>query len=134
QECGEQGRIEPGQRWFNTSPEVVNYLAWFCPGERGALDHRLELFGRSARDYAELRKSLTTAPLLPRPRAPAAGAEPEKPPEWRRILGEWRGPLPFFPPFHHPRAPPAPPPPSPPPPPRGPPPPPPPPPGPPPPP
>jgi hypothetical protein len=49
----EEERIPPGQHWFTTAPEAVNYLVWFCPGEKGFLDQRLNLFGGVARDYLD---------------------------------------------------------------------------------
>ncbi len=75
----EEGKIAPGQNWFNTSPEVGNYFAWYCPGERCFLDHRLPLFGKVAADYALIRKQLSTDD------APAdVRGEKGAPPAWER--------------------------------------------------
>jgi hypothetical protein len=52
------GKLPDNTRWFNTSPDVVNYFAWFCPGEKGFLDQRLALFDRTAGDYVSARKLL----------------------------------------------------------------------------
>ena len=53
------GLIEPGGRWFNTSPDVLHYLAWYCPGERGFIDQRVSLYNGAAADYLTARKSLS---------------------------------------------------------------------------
>jgi hypothetical protein len=58
----DQGLVETGNRWFNTTPEVVSYLAWYSPGQRGFLDHRLQLFGAVAKDYAAVRQALEGPP------------------------------------------------------------------------
>ena len=53
------GLIEPDGRWFNTSPEAFHYLAWYCPGERGFIDQRLELYDEAAADYTAVRNALS---------------------------------------------------------------------------
>lgn len=40
----QQGALPPEARTFATHPDVAHYCAWFCPGEKGFLDHRLGLF------------------------------------------------------------------------------------------
>src|SRR5262249_4157972 len=52
------GKLAEETHWFNTAPEVVNYFAYFCPGEKGFLDHRLSLFRRSSQQYLTVRKAL----------------------------------------------------------------------------
>jgi hypothetical protein len=52
------GFLAKDARWFNVSPEVVNYMAWYCPGERGFFDLRLALFDGSAQDYEDARADL----------------------------------------------------------------------------
>jgi len=52
------GLIEKDARWFNVSPEVVNYMAWYCPGARGFLDLRLGLFDGTAQEYEDARADL----------------------------------------------------------------------------
>jgi hypothetical protein len=55
----EEGLIQPGQHWFNTRPEMVSYLAWYCPGEKGFLDMRLALYSKEvAEDYQRVRRAL----------------------------------------------------------------------------
>jgi tetratricopeptide (TPR) repeat protein len=51
-------KVAKGTHWFNLSPEIVHYFAWFCPGERGFLDHRLSLFMKEAQDYEDVRHAL----------------------------------------------------------------------------
>jgi hypothetical protein len=57
-EWRKEGKLPANIHWFNTSPDVVNYFAWFCPGEKGFFDHRLALFDKVAGDYAKARKLL----------------------------------------------------------------------------
>jgi hypothetical protein len=70
--------IEPGAHWFNTAPDVLYYLAWYCPGERAFIDNqRWSLYDRAtAEDFAVLRKSLA------RDGGDAASADPK----WRKVL------------------------------------------------
>ena len=70
--------IPPDGRWFNTSPDVLYYLAWYCPGQRAFIDNqRLSLYDRTtASDFTVLRKSLA------REGGDAASADPK----WRKIL------------------------------------------------
>jgi hypothetical protein len=57
----DEGLTTPDDRWFNVGPEVAAYLAWYCPGQKGFLDTRLQLYGKSAADYVEVRKGLFSA-------------------------------------------------------------------------
>jgi len=66
--------------WFNVAPDVVNYLAWFCPGQRGFVDLRLLMDEQAARDLVEMRESLAKL------EQPAEGKEPA----WREILSRHR--------------------------------------------
>jgi hypothetical protein len=55
----EEGLLEPGQRWFNVSPEAANYFAWYCPGEKLFIDTRVVVFPTDvARDYRTAFKAL----------------------------------------------------------------------------
>jgi hypothetical protein len=65
------------KRYFNTNPEVVNYVAWFAPEWRGFLDQRLHLFNGAAKDYTDVRRSLAEA---------WQGLKGG--PRWRKPLGE----------------------------------------------
>jgi hypothetical protein len=55
---GEAGRVPADAHWFNLSPEIANYLAWYAPGQRGYLDQRVGLFGAAARDFITVRRGL----------------------------------------------------------------------------
>jgi hypothetical protein len=57
-EWRDAGLLREDARWFNVSPEVVSYMAWYCPGERGFLDLRLALFDAAAKDYEDAREEL----------------------------------------------------------------------------
>jgi hypothetical protein len=52
------GLIKADAHWFNISPDVVHYMAWYCPGERGFLDLRLGLYDATAADYVDVRGEL----------------------------------------------------------------------------
>jgi hypothetical protein len=53
------GLLQGDVHWFNDSPEVLNYMAWYCPGERGFFDQRLALYDRNVvAEYLQVRKSL----------------------------------------------------------------------------
>ena len=47
----EQGKLRDDDRGFLFHPSVVHYCAWFCPEERGFLDHRFPLFYAVAGEY-----------------------------------------------------------------------------------
>jgi len=79
----EQGVLPEAHKWFNLSPDVSYYLAWFAPGERAFIDARLELFSEAAADFATVRKALSGTS---EPRPDALGELP--PPAWRRVFRE----------------------------------------------
>jgi hypothetical protein len=54
----EQGLLPAEAHWFNIRPEITNYLAWFAPGERAFIDHRLTQFPEAATDYLQFRNTL----------------------------------------------------------------------------
>src|SRR5262249_11293545 len=58
---------------FPLHPDVAHYCAWFCPGEKGFLDHRFALFTRVAPEYEPVCRALL-----------AAG--PGEPAGWRKVL------------------------------------------------
>jgi hypothetical protein len=70
--------IKPDSHWFNTAPEVLYYLAWYCPGQRAFIDNlRLSLYDQTTMaDFAVMRKSLA------REGGDAASADPK----WRKVL------------------------------------------------
>jgi hypothetical protein len=90
----EENQLPADGRWFNTTSEVTNYLAWYCPGQRAFLDRHLELFGRptgadpaggkdqssAAADYRAVQNAF---------RAVVSGQEPSDPEDLpsRRLAG-----------------------------------------------
>jgi tetratricopeptide (TPR) repeat protein len=73
-----EGLIEQDAHWFNTVPQTLPYLAWYCPGERAFIDNqRLGLYDQAtAADYAVVRKSL----------AYVSGDAGAQEPRWRSLL------------------------------------------------
>ncbi len=65
------------ERAFAVHPDVAHYLAWFCPGERSFLDHRLSTGVETAREFEGVCRELN--PLL------AKGGRPI------RLVGGWQG-------------------------------------------
>src|SRR5262245_2811804 len=51
QRLRDEGKLTANDRVFPFHPDVGNYLAWFCPGEKVFLDGRLTLFGRVLPEY-----------------------------------------------------------------------------------
>jgi hypothetical protein len=80
----EQGRVPPGTHWFNLTPDVANYLAWYAPGERSFLDQRAGLFAAAAPDFVAVRRALAggNAPSDAEADNAEAGAEPA----WRGVF------------------------------------------------
>jgi hypothetical protein len=74
-----QGLLRPGERVFAVAPEVAQYGAWFCPGEKHFLDHRLQLFPRAAQEYETVCRA-----LLPDLVEDDSDGEPAK--SWRQVL------------------------------------------------
>ena len=54
----EQGLLPAEAHWFNIRPEITNYLAWYAPGERAFIDHRLTQFPEAATEYLQFRNAL----------------------------------------------------------------------------
>ncbi|MBX9623251.1 MAG: hypothetical protein K2X82_05510, partial [Gemmataceae bacterium] len=52
------GRLGPDDRAFHVHPDGAAHAAYFAPGERCFLDHRLGLFGGAAKEYATVCKAL----------------------------------------------------------------------------
>ncbi|HEY7330472.1 MAG TPA: hypothetical protein VH592_22720 [Gemmataceae bacterium] len=53
-----QGTLPPDRFALTFSPEAANYLAWFCPEEKGFVDSRWSLFDDVADDYVRMRRCL----------------------------------------------------------------------------
>jgi hypothetical protein len=73
-----QGKLRDGERVFALDPEVAQYSAWFCPGEKHFFDHRYPLFPQAAREYEVVYQALS---------GDRAGEEESGAPTvWRQIL------------------------------------------------
>ncbi len=87
----EQGVVGPDDVLFNAAPEVTYYLAWFCPGERGFIDHRLPLFAAAGPDFVKARKALSGEDILERRSSAAApGQERPEAPGWRDVFRRYK--------------------------------------------
>lgn len=71
-----QGKLDKG-RGFLFHPSVVHYCAWFCPEEKGFLDHRLQLYHDVAGEYERICQALH----------PGIGRKDHQPvDDWRSLL------------------------------------------------
>jgi hypothetical protein len=84
QKWREQGVVGKDDVLFHVSSDVASYLAWFCPGQRGFIDHRVPLFAAAGEDFVKARKALSGEDRLEEP----AGAEWDRPesPGWRDVF------------------------------------------------
>ena len=73
----EQGTLPADALAFNTSPEIANALAWYCPEEKVFFDFRIDLFAAAAGDYVKVRRALEGP-------APRSGEQED----WQAILRE----------------------------------------------
>jgi tetratricopeptide (TPR) repeat protein len=58
QRAHDEGRFRPDRFALTFSPEVANYLAWFCPAEKGFVDSRWPLFDGVVADFVRMRRTL----------------------------------------------------------------------------
>ena len=80
-EADEPGR--PGTHGFNTTPDIANYCAWFCPEEKCFFDFRLTLYPEStASAYVQVRQAL----LPPLMMSSDAGSELPVSDDWKEVL------------------------------------------------
>ncbi len=79
-----EGLLEPHARWFNVSPDVVDYMAWYCPGERGFFDFRLGLYDAVAEEYVAVRADMLGLNMPP-PGAPPTQSPPV-PEKWPEVF------------------------------------------------
>jgi hypothetical protein len=78
----DQGQLQPDDRGFQYSPDVVNYCAWFCPAEKGFFDYRFNHFSRPlTTEYIDLRQALRGNP-------PARDESGERPLDWQKLFRE----------------------------------------------
>lgn len=80
------GLLKSGEtHWFNVGPDVVHYMAWYCPHERGFFDLRWGLYDyETAKAYTDVRSELLLEPSAP-PKTLQPGETP-KPAAWPDIL------------------------------------------------
>lgn len=78
----QDGAVPADVRYFNTTAEVVNYFAWFCPKAKGFVDGRLELFSGVPKDLRSAREALSGEDR------PAEGQDGPAVPAWRRLFAE----------------------------------------------
>lgn len=81
-----EGLVGADGRLFNAAPEVTYYLAWFCPGERGFIDHRLPLFAAAGEDFVQARKALAGEDRSERKAPPATGGPVKEAPGWQDVF------------------------------------------------
>ncbi len=80
-ELRRDGVLRDGEHGFNYVPDVANYVAWFCPGEKSFLDYRHTAFPASAvADYVAARRGLN-----PPPSAFADGRGPDES-AWQKVF------------------------------------------------
>jgi tetratricopeptide (TPR) repeat protein len=72
----EQKLLSDEDRGFAFHPQLVPYCAWFCPKEKGFLDHRFPLFGTTAGEFAEICQALN----------PALSSERNQPTDWKALF------------------------------------------------
>jgi hypothetical protein len=56
-----QGLLPDGEHVLALAPEVAQYCAFFCRGEKQFLDHRYPLFPHAAREYETVRRALLSS-------------------------------------------------------------------------
>ncbi|MFO0876962.1 MAG: hypothetical protein U0840_06280 [Gemmataceae bacterium] len=78
----EEGALPKDTHWFNATPDVAYYFAWFCPEERTFVDGRMELYPRGAVELARVRRSLSGEGMPSEER----DAEGEPTPAWRTVF------------------------------------------------
>jgi hypothetical protein len=66
----EAGVLGPDAHGFNFVPDVANYCAWFCPGEKGFFDYRFPLFPEVTKVFTDVQKA-----LYPKGEGPDQGEE-----------------------------------------------------------
>jgi hypothetical protein len=78
------GVIADDARFFNLSPDAAAYFAWYCPGQKTFLDHRIVPFPADvAADYRTARQTLQ-GELLPK----EDDKQRREPPPWRGVFAK----------------------------------------------
>jgi tetratricopeptide (TPR) repeat protein len=73
-----EGKLRKGERVFTLHPEVAQYTAWFCPGEKHFFDYRYPLFPEAAREFEIVFRALDSDPTRKKEDAERT--------DWQRIL------------------------------------------------
>ncbi len=71
----QEGKLPADIHWFNTTPEGLYHLVWFCPGQKGYLDQRLTPSAEDAAAYFKARLALN-----------GGDKESEAAPSWRALF------------------------------------------------
>ena len=79
----ESGNWSPDRNVFHLSVDFSNYLAWFVPGTKGFIDHRLQLTKEAANDYLTCHNALV--PRLQNPENARLDSS-----DWKDIFGRWK--------------------------------------------
>ncbi len=82
------GRIPPDEQMLSVHPDVAHYWAWYCPDEKGFLDHRFTLFGSVATAYEGVCRSLFSGLAASRAEDRAGGSSLDQ--SWRQALRDRR--------------------------------------------
>lgn len=85
----EQGLLPAEAHWFNIRPEITNYLAWFAPGERAFIDHRLTQFPEAATEYLQFRNALEQEAADEIAAEEGSGEAVSLRKDWRRTLRKY---------------------------------------------
>ncbi len=79
----ESGNWSQDRNVFHLSVDFSNYLAWFVPGTKGFIDHRLQLTKEAANDYMTCHSALV--PRLQNPENARLDSS-----DWKEIFGRWK--------------------------------------------
>jgi tetratricopeptide (TPR) repeat protein len=79
-----QGLLPEGEHVMALAPEVAQYCAFFCRGEKQFFDHRYPLFPHAAREYETVCRALLSSSGHDAP--PAKDSDKQRPADWQRVL------------------------------------------------
>ena len=77
------GNWTTGREVFHLSVDFSNYLAWFAPGTKGFIDHRLKFSKKASNDYLTCHDALV-------PRLLNAENAKLDPSDWKEIFERWK--------------------------------------------
>ncbi len=82
------GLLPDKVEWFNTHPDLGNYFAWYCPGEKVFFDSRVAPFpATTVRDREKIRTTLAGSP----PGDPEVQEPEASKGNWRQVLKDRHG-------------------------------------------